>query len=385
MKISYIALLILFFSPFIFASNGTLSGTGHQDSPYLIEDFADFTEYCSDPNYWEANIHTRLEADIDLNPTLPGRVIYDRAPIAPDTDDESYYFNGYQFKGNFDGNYHTISNLQINGVSYFGLFGYTGSGSSISNLGVINANLTGKTAIGLIVGDSRSAISNCFSTGTITTNGSGGGLVGHNYRIISNCYSSCDVTGSTNLGGLVGVNYSLIYDSYATGTVTATSLYVGGLVGMNFCGDIIRCFATGLVDCSKSTADGLAGASVSANGSIAIIQDCFWDVNTTGKPDRGRYSGVVGLTTSQMQNRINFVNANWDFNAEDDNGSSDLWHMPHNSTGYPMLFFQRDIPGDTISGYGVDIHDFAAFAQDWLKSNDLQELIKLAQNWLVGI
>ena len=49
------------------------------------------------------------------------------------------------FIGQFDGNGFTISNLTIdrNGTDRVGLFGYTGSGSGITNVGLLNLDITG--------------------------------------------------------------------------------------------------------------------------------------------------------------------------------------------------------------------------------------------------
>jgi hypothetical protein len=76
--------------------------------------------------------------------------------------------------------------------------------------------------------------------------------------------------------------------------------------------------------------------------------------------------------------------------------------MPYQSTGYPMLFFQRDIPGDFTAGYGVNLTDFAIFSQSWLTSSgqpdynedcdladdntiNLADLAIFAENFLQGL
>ena len=49
-----------------------------------------------------------------------------------------------QFDGQFDGKNHTISNLFIDqpSASYIGLFGYAASNSRISNVGVVDADIS---------------------------------------------------------------------------------------------------------------------------------------------------------------------------------------------------------------------------------------------------
>jgi hypothetical protein len=105
-------------------------------------------------------------------------------------------------------------------------------------------------------------------------------------------------------------------------------------------------------------------------------------------------SGGTGKTTTQMQDINTFLAANWDF--------QNLWHMPYQSTGYPMLFWQRDIPGDFAASYGVTLTDFAIFSQSWLTSSgqpdynedcdlvddnaiNLADLLTFAENFLQGL
>jgi hypothetical protein len=101
-------------------------GSGTADDPYQIATAADLIALGEDPNDYDK--HFILTADIDLDPNLPGRKVFDKAVIAPDTDAGEDYFQGTGFTGVFDGNDHTISHLTITGVSYLGLLGRLGSG-----------------------------------------------------------------------------------------------------------------------------------------------------------------------------------------------------------------------------------------------------------------
>ena len=126
----------------LFALNNNvfaLTGSGSEIDPYLIQDLADFDEFASDPNYWEAGVYMQLECD----PNLAGRV-YTDAVIAPDTDNFNSGFQGISFAGIFDGTDHRVSNLMIDdggiGNDYLGLFGYTENGQ-INNLIVENVSI----------------------------------------------------------------------------------------------------------------------------------------------------------------------------------------------------------------------------------------------------
>jgi len=107
------------------------SGSGTEESPYLIYDANDLLALGADPNYYSA--HFKLMADIDL-----AGLTFTTAIIAPDTDNSSWGFQGTPFTGVFDGNDYKITNLTINtnGVAddYIGLFGMIDANSRIINL-----------------------------------------------------------------------------------------------------------------------------------------------------------------------------------------------------------------------------------------------------------
>lgn len=162
---------------------------------------------------------------------------------------------------NFNGLGHLISNITstkggLFAGSYWG--GGYGNRSSISNIGVVNADIDFTatnsyipTNIGILAAETKyTNIANVFTSGSLTANlnydpGSYiGGLVGNAsyYTNIYNSYSLASITaGSTNssnkkvdIGGLVGYIYtnSYIYNSWYEGDINYTyARYVGGLIG----------------------------------------------------------------------------------------------------------------------------------------------------------
>ena len=152
------------------------------------------------------------------------------------------------FRGTFDGQGHTISNLAINhpGSWNQGLF-YQLRGASIRNLSLVNGSITGSGQVGSVAGyaDNGVTISNVSSNLHITTDNSYvGGIIGYtsadNNRNLTLDQVSYDgnIEGNGYLGGLIG--YSETYEqgvtnisrSSATGSIMATSGGpVGGLVG----------------------------------------------------------------------------------------------------------------------------------------------------------
>lgn len=226
--------------------------------------------------------------------------------------------------GTFDGAGKTISNFTLNSSnSNIGLFGRALTGSTIKNLSLVNANVTGVGNVGALVGASYGTISNSSASGTVsgTTGGNVGGLVGYNYGNTSkiiNSYATGSVSSTTGsfVGGLAGNNsMGSISNSYATGRVSSTSgAKVGGLAGNNS-GTISNSYATGNVSSAGTAVGGLVG-----NSTGTLTAD-FWDVTKSGNAagvGTGTATGATGLTTAQMQTQSSFTPAgtgagNWDF------------------------------------------------------------------------
>jgi len=125
--------------------------------PNRIANVPDFNQLTIDPNNWNKSFI--LTADVNL-----AGLTFTQAPIAPDTS-TSDGFQGTQFKGVFDGNSHTISNLTIiaSTKDFIGLFGYVGSGGQIQNLGVEDVNITGPYYVGGLTGyNSYDTLTACF-------------------------------------------------------------------------------------------------------------------------------------------------------------------------------------------------------------------------------
>lgn len=170
-----------------------------------------------------------LANDIDLTDYLAlGGGGYDNGqgwkPIGlyHDVTDGTAY--NYTFKGTFDGNGYTISNMTMARTDDYafnaGLFGYVHSAGVIKNLGVIGATMSVKSYSGGLVGASEGTIENCFVEATISTTSSYqkvGGLIGNNLGEVYNSYALSTVTGDANLSGaFVGNNEGTISGCYAT-------------------------------------------------------------------------------------------------------------------------------------------------------------------------
>jgi rhodanese-related sulfurtransferase len=363
-------------------------GTGEPNDPYQIattEDLILLGETLEDYDK-----HFILTADIDLDPNLPGRKVFDKAVIAPDVNDNDGEFQGTPFTGIFNGNGHAVSNLTIVGGEYLGLFGKLESGAKVKDLGIVDVNVTGSDSfVGELVGYNHcSSVSHCYSTGRVSGNCYVGGLVGGEDGTVTGCYSDSTVSGIESIGGLVGSGRSGdITECYSAGTVSGGS-YVGGLVGfIGIKGAVTLCYSTsvvsgienvgGLVGCNgggditMSYSSGfVSGTDSSVGGLVGLtytISDTglsFWDTQTSGQ---NKSAGGTGLTTAEMQTASTFIDAGWDFVDETANGTEDIWCICE-GTNYPRFVWQ--IPAsDFVCPDGITIEDFSFFLEHWLDDN----------------
>jgi filamentous hemagglutinin family protein len=266
--------------------------------------------------------HYTLANDIDLGPELSnasgmwGANSAGFAPIGAEGD---------AFTGSFDGQGHTIDHLTINrsSDSFVGLFGYAGSGSAISNVGLNHAEISGDTNVGALAGYSNGTISNSYATGSVAGDQYVGGLVGEvgSGGSVATSYSSADVSGTDHVGGLVGEDLGTISNSYATGSVSGDT-NVGGLVGTGHKA-IVNSYASGFVSGEGDNVGGLAG-SIDGGG---YVIGSYWDVDSTGQAfgvgSNHTASGVIGLATTDAA-LLQDSYAGFDFN--------NTWYMVDGST-----------------------------------------------------
>ncbi len=194
------------------------------------------------------------------------------------------------FKGSFNGNGYTISNMTINRDEYYtGLFGYVNTGASIENVRIKDCNITGnKTHVGGLVGYnnggkiSKVVVSGKIDNKFIATNSGAyvGGLIGYsgNEGTIDNCYSQVNIT--------------------------TEGRYIGGLVGYLNSGTITNCYSIGKVT-GSSNIGGLVG------GSGGTITNSYWTKETSGV-EKSSYGESVLLSALTQKE---FYQDKWDFNS----------------------------------------------------------------------
>lgn len=269
--------------------------------------------------------------------------------------------SGNAFKGTFDGNGHTISNLTISGnydandavgfignldsngvlknmsfsnlninagaAEQAGVVGLLTNGASISNVSVESGSITATQGAGGIVGRilKSGTVTDCVNYADITvTDYNGGGIAGAAYysadnaceMTISNCKNYGNVSATANgesktIGGIVGtcaanvdgcVNYGTIGDKGFTAPA-------GGIVGyQNSCGSITNCINNGTVIGNAQ----VAGIVAFIGGiTYTFVDDIYLTGNTNnGVLDgAGTVGGILGINRNGCYLQDNTNNA----------------------------------------------------------------------------
>jgi len=325
-------------------ATGYAGGAGTSEAPYQIAKGEQLAYLASQVNggISLSGVYFQLTDDIDLGAK-------EWTPIGN---------NSNFFSGKFDGNNHTISNLEINSsLNNVGLFGRTSSSSSeIKNLGLLNIsiNSTGICTGGLVGYQVNGAtITNCYATGSVSGTNYVGGLVGfsNSATTVTNCHATGIVNGTDYVGGLLGIAFATtITNCYATGSVTGTD-GAGGLVGQSdLQSKITNCYATGSVT-GTNNVGGLAGYKNDNSSEYG-----YWNSSAAqtagGALQTGKGIGLaycidttVAMTSAEMQTNAFAAILTSNSTAA---GYPKKWK--HNSTvnnGYPV--FDDTVVGDTTA------------------------------------
>ena len=247
-------------------------GDGKKDSPYIITKAEELAWFRNQVNSGQYSICAKIADNVEV---IDMSTVCHAADKSQNLEEKSWVPIGnrniIKYRGTFDGNGKTITNLYINASqtsqNNMGLFGYTYQ-STIKNLTFENANVTNtQSNTGILVGKAGygSTLQNikisktCQIKGGNYTGGIAGELDGNAY----NCVNYATVQGIQYIGGLCGHYSSSRTGNSMTacanyGNVTATSQRVGGLVGDFSSGTIQDCANYGNVKGANSVA-GMAG------------------------------------------------------------------------------------------------------------------------------
>lgn len=278
-------------------ASGFAGGDGTQDKPFQIETAAQLAHFAKTVNEGEAYLHKYivLTADIDL-------ANKEWTPIGN-------YSN--PFKGNFNGDNHTVTGMQISGeLDRVGLFGECikfNVNSAIKNITVKDSVICGINFVGAIAGYAEEInIENCRSIGnTINGKTDVGGICGkiggYSGGKVSQCYNSSKVTGRGRVGGIAGMMGGIAENCLNTGEITiidkAYQSACGGIFGIfddtTASASITACVNLGKVSGGESFG-GIVGSTDSK--STGHISNCYYNMDAiTGGFDAG-----TALTAGQL-------------------------------------------------------------------------------------
>ena len=198
------------------------------------------------------------------------------------------------FKGDFNGNNHTISYLPNAATDTSGFFGY--NAGTVHNLTIASTNMNTSNThsyVGALCGYNAGKIDTCYvMCGTVNGKDYVAPIAAVNAGYISNSYSSATVNGSNYVGGLTAVNSGSLTTSFNIGDVTAAT-YVGGLAGDNT-GTIANCYNTGNITASGDYAGGLTG---NTNTNISASYSAG-QVNASGSHAGGVAGNISGTNVA---------------------------------------------------------------------------------------
>ncbi len=214
------------------------------------------------------------------------------------------------FQGNFDGDNHTVTGMQISGESdRVGLFGECikfNVDSAIKNITVKDSVICGINFVGAIVGYAEGInIENCRSIGnTINGKTDVGGICGKigGYSVgkVSQCYNSSKVTGRVRVGGIAGMG-GIAENCLNTGEIMiinkAYQSAGGGIFGIfddtTASASITACVNLGKVSGGESFGGIVGKTETSSTGHIS---NCYYNMDAiTGGFDAG-----TALTAGQL-------------------------------------------------------------------------------------
>lgn len=302
-------------------SNAFADGAGTEANPYQI---ATLDQLNAVRNYLSA-CFIQI-ADIDASPTSTWNSGSGWIPIT-------------SFAGKYDGQGYTVSNLYINrpAQDLVGLFGSTTPAGIIENIGLENADVTGRQYTGTLVGRNEGIVRYCYSNGLLdTTDGyRSGGFAGYIFSgsSINNCYANVDVIRSS-------------------GTNTTDN---GAFCGRNFGGDISNSYSTGSVSYTGFTDPTDKGFTGSSTGTFS---NNFWNTEISGQLTA---TGASALTSDGMRTLSSFTNATWDFQNESVNGTDDIWGINAvENNGFPFLSWEgiSHNPSPFAGGIGTSDEPF---------------------------
>ena len=263
------------------------------------------------------------------------------------------------FRGKYNGNGRSISNLFHEYNGYYGATGLFGEtlNATLTNINLVNANITGHYPTGALIGWSENTfldnisitgdvgLSSNYWLGTGVCVGGVAGMMAYNASIQNSSFEGNveDKSGYQYAGGLIGCTHmnNPIIGSYATGKVRGGKC-VGGLIGWLSGGLVYKSYADvdvfgnaddehwgagGLIGCMwgppTHLRDSYARGDVFGNysvgglvGSTVLGGPLVENSYSTGKVEGEEYVGG-SIGNCDLQSIPNHIGLYWDMNSSD--------------------------------------------------------------------
>ena len=378
-------------------------GDGKVDNPYIITKAEELAWFRDQVNSGNNKICAKIADNVEV---IDLKDFCHASDASKNIEEKSWMPIGnrniIKYRGTFDGNGKTITNLYINASqtsqNNMGLFGYTYQ-STIKNLTFENANVTNtQSNTGILVGKAGYGapfkISNTcqIKGGNDFTGGIAGYLDGNAY----NCVNYATVQGTEDVGGLVGYFESgTIKDCANYGDITGTS-NVGNLIGNAQSCNLNNVLGTGNVTATSDT--GCAGllvgnikdSSSTASGILAYNGSAKLTINKTEQTDDAvKAIGLGSLNYPDGKNEADVIKA---FTAEQLksgevayllNGSKSegelVWYQKLGTDAYPVLVAEE---GNTV--YNGTFNYCDGTTSSYSNSSSDSELIHVASATLTS-
>ena len=291
-------------------------GDGTSSNPYLIKDGKDLA-YIKNNSIFKSGFsgkYFQITKDIDLN-NLPWSGIGNGTSSGA-------------FKGNIDGGNHEIRNISIEATTERKGF-FNSVNGNISNIKLKNCSLT---------------------VDSFSSNGYGGLFAAINYGSITNCSAEgeIDVKG-IYVGGMIGCNYGGDVSSLSFKGKTRGTRATGGIIGYNGknsgkIGNITNCTNYGEIQSEEimvSNYYGIGGI-IGVNGSGCIIDGCV--NNGIVKPDGASSAGTGGIVGNNFASTIQNCLNNGEISAKEN--VAGICGYPRASGTYIHLTNRGKVSGD---------------------------------------
>ena len=324
----------------------TFQGSGTETDPYLISTKADvlaLADACgpgivANAGHY-AGVYFKLTADIDME-NATGFYGIGSAPIGAAS------ANTYYFAGNFDGQGHSIKNMEIYGVTFddsgkaitkyganqgrafVGFFGTVKSGGIVRNLIIDSScSVTGVKDCAGVVGylGAGGTVENCANYASVTSyHQFAGGIAGEvvttasgQLAVVRSSFNAGTVKANNMYAGGITANssYATIEECANIGSVSATHFNsaatamsqsrAGGISGSMTGATIVDCFNAGDVVADKESAGGIVGYGVVGGGKGAVLTCVNTGAVQSYYTDRmGNIVGYSGTSTTQALSNV---------------------------------------------------------------------------------